>query len=180
MENKLMKLFVVLILIVTLTIYSAPLAYAALAGNARGESGPAPVPPTPTDSKPTPEPSTPEPSTPEPTGPTIIQIPHYTSISGYVYESTGQTIGTSGKDSSSKQVPVAGVRVDLSNGQYTYTNSNGYYEFSNLSSGTYTTEFIYGTINGISQNNVQLIKNALRYNGHDYITLESPGNTPIS
>lgn len=175
MKDKIIKLLAFLIIIILILSCSAPLVNAGLVSNARGESGPAPRPPTPSDSPQTRPDPTPKPDTD--TGPKVVTITHKTSINGYVYEDIGQTIGTNGTDSTTAHIPIAGVTVNLMSKDKVVssivTDSSGYYSFS-PSPGTYTVEFRYGDVGGKSANDINLIRNILKYNGHDYITVQTP------
>lgn len=171
MGNKRIKLFIVLVLIIILISSLSSFVYADICGNARSESAPC--------SPPTRDSSTPSTPTPTPTisGPKTYTVTHYTTIEGCVYEDIGESIGTSGVDSSQIGLPIAGVTVNLLRGDSvvssTVTGSDGTYSFS-PSPGTYTTEFIYGNIDKTNLNNTSSIKNVLKYNGHDYITVSAP------
>ena len=171
MRRKIIRFLSFLILIIMITLCLAPTVHAGLVSNARGESGSRPPPPTPPDAPQT-KPGTP--STPTETGPKKITVTHMTSINGYVYEDIGQQIGTNGSDSSRAQIPVAGVTVNLiGTGMSVVTDENGYYSFS-PPPGTYTTEFIYGNANNMSVSDISGVRNVLKYNGHDYITVLTP------
>ncbi len=178
------KIFIMFIIIIFFIHIASPLVFAGLADAARGESGYQPPPPTPADD---PMPPTTNPGTqPEDNGDIVETNYYYEKISGNVWEDLGYTLpGTkSNSDDAKQKMPINGVTVLLKQGDQvvsTYvTDSSGYYEFT-PGAGTYSTEFVYGKIDGnIDLNNVQLIKNVLKYNGHDYITEQVPqGETYI-
>lgn len=175
-KSKFMKILVIFVLIFSMLYIQMAPVQAGLLDNAKGESGPKPPPPTPPD-----DPGTPStPSTPGPSGPTIIEVPHYTKIEGKVREDVGEiSIGTNGNDSQTATIGIPGVTVNLMQGETVVdsqiTGSDGSYSFS-PEPGTYSLEFIYGSIDGKDLNNTDLIRKTLRYNGHDYITVETPGN----
>lgn len=179
MKGKVIKFVAFLLIVVLVVACAAPIANAGLVSNAQGESGSRPPPPTPNDSPQT-KPSTP--STPTESGPKTITITHMTTIDGYVLDAAGQIIGTgsgdnNATDSSTGVKPVEGVTVNLMSGDSVVssmvTGADGHYSFS-PSPGTYTVEFIYGEARDKDWNNVDLIRNVLKYNGHDYITIETP------
>ena len=173
MKNKFIKMLIFFIIIILILICLIPTVKASLVSNARGESGSRPPPPTPPD-----DPSTPsQPGTVPSTGPVTITQTHMTEINGYVYEDIGQVIGTDGTDSTNLKLPVEGVTVNLLSGEQVVssliTDSSGYYSFS-PGAGNYTVEFIYGDIGGQAANNINLVRHILKYNGHDYITVQTP------
>jgi len=178
---KFSKILIVFILIFSLLFMQTETILGRDLDGARGESGSRPPPPTPPDAPLPPiEPSKPsEPS--EPTIPTIT-VEHYTSISGNVYEDIGEVfIGTEGNDARDKCLAVPQVIVNLKSGDTIVdsrvTDGNGHYSFS-PPPGSYSLEYIYGylsesDLNSLSTENV---RKRLRYNGHDYITVKTPGN----
>ena len=179
MKNKVVKAFVAIVLITIMILMQLQnIALAGLIDNAQGESGYSPPPPTPPDDPPTTIDPPDKPT--KPSGPQTVTIPHYTSISGNVYEDLGYSkIPSGGQDSSnSAKMAISGIKVKLlnSSGQVVSeqtTGANGSYHFS-PSPGTYTVELEYGNIDGANLNNTELIKNILKYNGHDYITVQTP------
>lgn len=182
MRRKVEILLVILILITFFTLYITPAVHAGLVSNAKGESGTRPPPPTPPDA---PQTNPSNPGTSGESGPPVVTITHMTSINGYVYEDVGEIIGTgdssgSAHDSTNNHVPIAGVTVRLISGNSivstTVTNENGYYSFS-PSPGTYTVEFIYGNAGpqlASNASDINAVRNILKYNGHDYITVQTP------
>ena len=177
MRSKIIRFLSILILIIMITLCLAPTVHASLVSNARGESGIRPPPTTPPDAPQT-HPSNPS-NPPADTGPKEYTIEHKTSINGYVYEEVGQEIGSVDEngnvhDSEKLKIPVAGVTVNLiGTGMSVVTDENGYYSFS-PPPGTYTTEFIYGNMDNTSTSDISGIRNVLKYNGHDYITVQTP------
>ena len=184
MKGKVIKFVAFLLIVVLVVACAAPIANAGLVSNAQGESGHRPPPPTPSDSPQT-KPSNPS-TTPTESGPKKTTITHMRTISGKVYEAAGQIIGEGtgdGQDSTIKGLPVEGVIVNLRSGgedgeiaYTTITGPDGSYSFSPPNAGTYTLEFRYGDINSdrIDKNNINLMRNVLKYNGHDYITILTP------
>ena len=185
MKGKVIKFVAFLLIVVLVVACAAPIANAGLVSNAQGESGPRPDPPTPNNSPQT-KPS--NPSTPSTeSGPKKTTITHMRTISGKVYEAVGQKIGEGKPDGTASNStidgrPVEGVIVNLRSGgedgeikYHTITGPDGSYSFS-PEAGTYTVEFRYGDINSdkIDKNNINLMRNVLKYNGHDYITILTP------
>ena len=174
MKHKIIKMFVIIILIMIILHMQIPIVYASLAGNAQGESGYQPPPPTPQDSPQQP------PSNPGPTDTTPSETRYYyETISGNVSEDLGYTLTgtTDNSDDRKQKMPASGITVLLKQGNsvvdVTVTDSNGNYSFS-PPDGTYSTEFWYGDISKINLQNTELVKSALKYNGHDYITVKTP------
>lgn len=165
---------IILINIIIFTQVPVVFATASLADLARQESGPAPDPDTPGDD---PMPNDPTPSD----GIERVTIIHNTSIEGNVYEDLGEIIyGSPNKEPQKGNVPISGITVKLMQGDTvvskTKTDKNGYYSFS-PALGTYSLEFVYGDVTDTDLNDVNSIKNILRYNGNDYITTSTKGNS---
>ncbi len=170
---------IILIFILVIICLQSSSVYAGLASSAQSESGYSPPPPTPSDADPTP--TSPQPSGPStPSGPPTVTIPHYTYIQGNVYEDLGYSRrGTSvGEDDRlALDFPISDVLVNLIQGDQivasTRTDENGNYRFDPVD-GTYSIEIWYGDTNGVSFDNVNTVKNVLKYNGQDYMTVGTP------
>lgn len=181
MRSKKLKVFVSILLIIVIIFINATYVMAGLIDGAKGESGHSPDPPTPPDANKPSQPSTPsQPS--EPSGPEVVTIEHKVSITGNIYEDLGIIIpGTNGNDATRSKTPIDGAVVKLidSSGNVVatqVTGQDGSYSFS-PSPGTYSVELQYGNIDGLDLNNTNLIRNVLKYNGHDYITVETPNSS---
>ena len=171
MKNK--KIIVIMIICILVVQVLCTTSFAGFLDGVRGESGSYTPPPTPPDAPQTKPPSTSTPSE-DTIGPTIIQC--FTGISGNVYEDLGYSVGTGGTDSQKEKIPIKDVIVTLSNGQSTRTDENGNYHFANLSPGTYSVSFAYGALGSdVSASDSKTVENILKYNGHDYITTQLPG-----
>lgn len=109
-----------------------------------------------------------------------------TKISGQVFEDMGHIKvvtpnASSGiNENNTEKEPIEGVIVNLYNSNNNKlvstirTDKDGKYSFT-PADGTYYTEFIYGDTTGANFNSNEEIKNILKYNGHDYITVKTPG-----
>lgn len=181
---------VLLILTIMIPMFST-ITYASFLGGVAGESSHSPSPPpssgggggssssgSSSSSTPSDAPNSGEPEDSSGSGDKTITIEYHTTIKGNVYEDLGYaSIGQQGSDSTKAKLPIEGVLVRLKQGDtivdQTRTNASGNYEFK-PAPGTYTTEFVYGDINGIDPNDVEMMKKVLKYNGHDYIAVEAP------
>lgn len=179
MRSKKLKVFVSILLIIIILLMQATYSNAFPSGFPT-EPGPLPDPPTPPDANKPSGPSTP--SQPQPSGPQVITIEHKVSITGNIYEDLGIIMpGTNGNDATRSKTPINGAVVKLidSSGNVVatqVTGEDGSYSFS-PSPGTYSVELQYGNIDGLDLNNTNLIRNVLKYNGHDYITVETPNSS---
>ena len=176
--KKSRKIFMIIVVFILLIEILSTVSFAGLMDSVLGESGAAPPPPTPPDAPQTTPPSS---STPSESGPTIPTetITCYTSISGNAYEDLGYKKGENGSDSTKdNENPIEGVTVNLMSGggvvSSQITGPDGSYSFR-PSPGTYSLQFVYGDTSGIDRNNASLMKNVLKYNGQDYITVSAPG-----
>ena len=95
---------------------------------------------------------------------------------GELYNTANNNADTAGQDSSRATLPIKDVTVRLLKDgltyKTTYTNEYGNWEFNNLEEGTYSIEYYYGMLNGVSEdklNNENAVKNILKYNGQDYL-----------
>ena len=180
MRSKKLKVFVSILLIIIILLMQATYSNA-YPSAFPDEPGPLQDPPTPPDANKPSNPVTPsQPS--EPSGPEIRPVPHYISITGNIYEDLGIIMpGTNGNDAIRSKTPINGAVVKLidSSGNVVatqVTGEDGSYSFS-PSPGTYSVELQYGNIDGLDLNNTNLIRNVLKYNGHDYITVETPNSS---
>ena len=170
---------IISIFILVIVCLQSTSVFAGLASSAQSESGYSPPPPTPSDANPTP--SSPGPSGPStPSGPPTVTIYHYTYIQGNVYEDLGYSrrgINAGEDDKLTLDFPISDVLVNLKQGDTivasTRTDENGNYRFE-PADGTYSIEIWYGDTNGISFDNVNTVKNVLKYNGQDYMTVGTP------
>lgn len=168
------RIVITIVLIGIILFVNVPIVYALnLADLARQESGPRPDPETPEDT----------PINQEPTSDGIerITVIHNTSIEGNVYEDLGEIMyGNVNKEPQKGSSPISDITVRLMSGNTVVdkmkTDKNGYYSFS-PAEGTYSLEFVYGDITDSNLNDNNCIKNILRYNGHDYITTSTKGNS---
>ena len=105
---------------------------------------------------------------------------HYNGIQGNVYEIlTGKSI-SEGEDSGEIHLPVQGIRVEAGE-QITYTDKYGNFSIT-FPVGTQKTtvplKFIYGSFKETGATDDEK-RNALKYNGHDYIVTEAPNQVDL-
>ena len=99
----------------------------------------------------------------------------YRGISGKVYERTDNSSEITGVET--PKIGIHGVKVIAYNNitssiaAETFTNEDGYFNFSDLPEGEYTIQYKYGDTNDTSN-----IAHALKYNGYDYVVSEVNGN----
>lgn len=190
MRKKLLNVLVIIVMttVVILSNFNISIASTdALISSAQGESGPMPPPPTPGDSS---GGGSHTPSLVEKHGDITVYEYYHTGIKGNAYENLGINIGKQGKDSISLiKTAIQYVKVELfkasdnpetdSPVKTTYTDSNGGYQFLNITPGNYKVKFTYGLVEDIdskSLSNVNEIKRIIKYNGQDYM-VESVGGS---
>lgn len=144
MRKKIGKIFIVLILIISILYVPMPKTYASLIENAKSE-GEAYVPPPPVEDDPNPPPIGNPPSETDEIKRTTKY--YHTAISGNVYEK----LGLSDESGESNTKAIKNVLAYLINPkgeceQTAWTDENGYYYFAPQGTGTYTTKFAYGLI----------------------------------
>lgn len=175
MKRYIKKIIYILLILLILTMQILPTSvYASLSDSVRNESGPEPPPETPSDSPISHPPSS-------SSGDEIKYI--HNSITGNVYEDLGTTfIHSNEKENNHKLESISGIVVNLLKNnkivKSTITDSDGQYSFSNIEDGTYSVEFWYGDISGLTDSSSDKdIKNRIKYNGHDYIAVKTPEKT---
>ena len=173
--KKLGKIIAIMVVIILLIEVTCTTSLAGFLDGVRGESGSAPPPSTPSDSPSYSPPS----SSSSTTASKDENVYYYRWLSGQVTEIVNNKAGTQGEDDVNEEVPVEGVLVKL--GDMTVrTGADGTYKFDNVTPGTYDLQFDYGNIEGIDSSDISKMKNALKYNGHDYIAASTPkGGTYI-
>lgn len=176
MNQRLLKLFVILLFCLLFVAIPISFVKADLIGDTRGDSGTAPPPPTPADSSP----GTVTP--PEPTFSTthIIHNPpviFHTSIEGNVNEEVGEcsTSENTASDSGSRAIPIPYVKVQFGD-NVVRTDSNGHFQIGGTP-GSHDLTYTYGDISGLSDKTA--IQTALKYNGHDYIVSSIKANDMV-
>lgn len=187
--NIIRKVLIILLLIMimctTLNIY-IPVSNASLVGNVRSDSGPAPNPPTPSDSG-----GGSLPSGGGPSGDPVVSediteiITHYVGISGNVYEqlSTSRTDYDVSEIEEDGEIPyerigVGNVMILVDGALYGISNADGSYSIDGIPAGDHNLQFVYGKLDGNpGATSVENKRNILKYNGHDYITLEAPSGS---
>lgn len=191
MRKKLFNVLVIIVMTTALVLGNFNISIAstdALISSAQGESGPMPPPPTPGDSSGGGGSYTP--SLVEKHGDMTVYEYYHTGIKGNAYENLGVNIGKQGKDSSSLiKTAIQYIKVELfeasanfetdSPVRTTYTDSDGAYEFLNVTPGNYKVKFTYGLVENIDSkdlSNVNEIQRIIKYNGQDYM-VESVGGS---
>lgn len=181
---------VLLILTIMIPMFST-ITYASFLGGVAGESSHSPSPPpssgggggssssgSSSSSTPSDAPNSGEPEDSGGSHTITTTVLCYKTIKGNVYEDLGYTKSTTGgEDSAKATIPIEGVIVRLKQGDQIVdsvrTDQYGNYEFR-PAPGTYSTEFVYGDIDGIDPNDVEMMKKVLKYNGHDYYVISAP------
>ena len=180
MKKVLILLLIIMIISPTLSIY-IPISNASLVGNVRSDAGPAPNPSTPPDSGGGSIPGGGGGS--EPVSEDITEIiEHYVGITGNVYEqlSSSRTDYDINNIPENGEIPnanigVGNVMVLVDGVVRTTTGPDGSYSLNGLAPGSHNLQFIYGKIDGNPDaTTVANKRNILKYNGHDYITLQAP------
>ncbi len=179
-KKVLILLLIIMIISPTFNIY-VPISNASLVGNVRSDAGPAPSPSTPPDSGGGSLP--PGGGGGGPVSEDITEIvEHYVGITGNVYEQ----LSTSKTDYDVSDIPedgdipnetlgIGNVMVLVDGTLRTITGADGSYSLNGLSAGNHDIQFIYGKIDGNpAATTVENKRNILKYNGHDYITLQAP------
>ena len=149
MKNKIIKIFVILVLVISIISMNVPVVHAGFLDNLKQEAGYNPDPPPPpdvpvtppTNPDPTPTPTPlPTPSDPVPQKPAAIvgrkvtgSQTYYTSISGQILEDTSEK-KTENSDETTKIPIKKGVTVEIkntsNNQKQTVPTSNGTYSVS--------------------------------------------------
>ena len=171
MENRRIKLIVIIIMLFCIIYIKSPFTYASiydLFDRVREESGDMPSPPTPPDETNTPS---------DATNDTTIYHTYYEKISGNVYEEIDDFFSnnTTATDSNPINIGAEGIMVQLINENNevidtVVTGKDGNYSFS-PKEGTYSIRFIYGNIENKGNSSIEKV---LKYNGHDYIAIKTP------
>ena len=172
MRNRQIKFMAIIIMIFCIIYMKSPFTYASiydLFDSIREESGEMPPPPTLPD-----EPETPGNGTNE----TNTYHIYYEKISGNVYEEIDDYFSnsTTATDSNPINIGAEGIAVQLINQNNevidtVVTGKDGNYSFS-PEEGTYSVRFIYGNIENKGNSSIEKV---LKYNGHDYIAIKTPG-----